>query len=146
MKYHTSISLFAISLVLFLIEQFSGVDIVVAIYNLHNSTFDKLIPLFVITTAGLVFDYVKYLLRKKDLEKELVYHETMIGVNHLVRNLQNKFMIINASESIKKEFGEDIIDILNQSSLEVELILEKLSQLEEITPNRIKNISFSNVQ
>lgn len=146
MKFHTSTVLFAISLSLFIIEKITGIDVVVLMYDFHSTFFDKMLPVVVITTAGLIIDYIKYLLQRKEHEKTLIYKQTMVGMNHLVRNLQNSFMIINTSDAIKKEFGNDIIDLLNQSSREVELILEKLSQLEEITPSTIKKISFSNVK
>lgn len=80
-----------------------------------------------------------------EAEKRELYYETMLGVNHLVRNLQNNFSIINTSEAIKEEFGNDIIELLNESSSEVENIISQLTQLENLDPELVKKISSSNV-
>ena len=79
--------------------------------------------------------YVKKieLIRQQEEEKNLIYQETMSGVNHLLRNLQNNFTVINASESIKEEFGDDMLELLNDSSKEVEEIIARLSKLETVS-------------
>ena len=65
--------------------------------------FNRGLALFAIwTSAILTVQYVKKieLIRRQEEEKNLIYQETMSGVNHLLRNLQNNFTVINASESI----------------------------------------------
>jgi len=103
------------------------------------------ISILLIAFGGFA-DYHTNVLLKKESEKKRLYYEIMSGMNHLVRNLQNNFSIINSSESIKKEFGEDIITLLNQSSKEVENILTQLTELENLDPELVKKIASSNVK
>ncbi|MCP4076679.1 MAG: hypothetical protein GY744_10910 [Gammaproteobacteria bacterium] len=103
------------------------------------------ISILLIAFSGFA-DYHTNILLKKESEKKRLHYEIMLGMNHLVRNLQNNFSIINSSESIKKEFGEDTIKLLNQSSKEVGDILAQLTELENLDPELIKKIASSNVR
>ncbi|KZW99004.1 hypothetical protein JL49_20120 [Pseudoalteromonas luteoviolacea] len=71
-------------------------------------------------------ELTKHAALEKELEKITVYQETISGVNHLVRNLQSNFLIINHSEKLQDDLGEEVIDALNQSSREVFEILDKV--------------------
>ncbi|MCI5145838.1 MAG: hypothetical protein D3923_09985 [Candidatus Electrothrix sp. AR3] len=92
---------------------------------------------------GLCGDYIRHLFRKREQQKVQVYKQTIFSINHLVRNLQSKFVIISNSESIQKEFGSEIVELLNQSSQEIENTLEQLALLNDINPEMIKQLAFS---
>lgn len=143
MKY--TLLLTIVSLTLFLIERSINLDLVVWLYNKHNTLFDRGLPCVVFITIGLILDFLRFLLKRKEREKIAVYYETMSGVNHLLRNLQNHLQIINASDSLEKEFGKETIGLLNESSQEVEDIISRLSHLKTINPEIIKEIAYSNV-
>lgn len=86
------------------------------------------------------------ILLEQEIEKFAIYRQTITGVNHLVRNLQNNFQLINHSKSFKNEFGEETVKLLNQSSKEVTEILEQLENLEDVSVDSISRVTFSNVK
>ncbi|AOT10050.1 hypothetical protein [Pseudoalteromonas luteoviolacea] len=103
----------------------------------------------ILACALLTIKYFSELTKQVALEKELekiqIYRETIAGVNHLVKNLQSNFLIINHSEKLKEDLGEETIHALNASSREVRDILDKLGELEDVTPEVISDIAYSNV-
>ena len=141
MKYTLSSALLVLSLEL--LEYYFGHEITDILHK-DNILYDLLIALPFLLIGGFI-DYTIMKRKEKETEKKRLYYETMLGVNHLVRNLQNNFSIINTSEAIKEEFGEDIIELLNKSSSEVDSIISQLTQLENLDPELIKKISSSNV-
>jgi hypothetical protein len=141
MKYTIISTLFIISFEI--IEYFYGHDITDFLHQ-DNLIYDFLVAFPFILIGGFL-DFINKKHKKMEAEKRELYYETMLGVNHLVRNLQNNFSIINTSEAIKEEFGNDIIELLNESSSEVENIISQLTQLENLDPELVKKISSSNV-
>ena len=140
MKYKISTALFAISFVLFLIDFFLKVDLMVLLFGYHETFFTIMLPVFIFTGIGFAIDYVLYLLRKKEEEKNLIYRETIFGLNHLIRSLQSKFVMITDSEAVKNELGCDLIELLKESSKEIESILDKLTELKKADFETVKKI------
>ncbi len=140
MKRKTTAILFAISFVLFLIELFFHVDLIVLLFSSHETIFDIMLPVFIFTGIGLAVDYVHYLLLKKDEEKNKLYRETVFGMNHLVRSLQSKFVMIMDSEVVQQEFGNDLVELLQQSTHDIEEILNKLTMLSKADSEIVRNI------
>ena len=96
--------------------------------------------------ASKYFTQIKnQILLEQEIEKLAIYRQTIVGVNHLVRNLQNNFQLINHSKSFKNEFGEETVKLLNQSCKEVTEILERLENLEDVSVDSISRVAFSNV-
>jgi hypothetical protein len=140
MKYKTTIVLFTISFILFLIELFFHIDLMVFLFSLHGTILDVMLPIFIFTGIGFGADYIQYILRKKEIEKNQLYRETIFGMEHLVRSLQSRFFMITDSEAVQKEFGNDIIQLLKQSSQDIEGILDKLKMLNTANPKAVRNI------
>ncbi|MCF2858500.1 hypothetical protein L1286_13515 [Pseudoalteromonas sp. SMS1] len=118
--------------------------------ELWKVLFNRGIALLAIWSCALLTikyfnELIKHTALEKELEKISVYRETISGVNHLVRNLQSNFLIINHSPNLKHDLGEEVIEALNQSSREVCEILDKLGDLDEVTPEVISEIAYSNV-
>lgn len=143
MKYQTSAVLCAVLCVTFLLEIFFKVDLVLMLFSCHNhKTFllDAILPVLFVAGAGLIVDYMLYALKKKEAEKDIFFRQTIFGMNHLVRSLQSKFVMITDSEAVKKEFGDDLVKIFNQSSEDIENILNKLAELGKADPEIVKEI------
>ena len=146
MKYTYTISFFTISFILLVIEIATGFDVIEYLYTLHTTFLDRGLPLAVTIALGLIIDLVKAALKTKEQEKIAVFRETIAGSNHLLRNLMNNMQLIHISESVKEEFGEDVIQSIRESTSEVENIISALSKLQKISPQTINDISFSNVK
>ena len=56
-------------------------------------------------------------------------------------DLMNSMIILSASESVQKEFGDDITGIIKRNIRKMEEVLEALTGLKEITPEMIREIS-----
>lgn len=140
MKCKTSAVLFAVSFILFLIELFFKIDLMVLLFSYHETFLDAMLPVFIFTGIGFAVDYVLHLLKRKELEKNQLYQETVFGMNHLVRSLQSKFIMITESEAVKKELGCDLIELLRESSEDIEKILDKLTDLNKADSETVKEI------
>jgi hypothetical protein len=144
MRYTTALSCLCIAVFILIIDLLCKTNLMTFCDCKCKCVFSSsLLPLLLLTGAGLLGDYIQHLLRKRELQKVQVYKQTIFGINHLVRNLQSKFIIISNSESIKKEFGTEIVDLLNQSSKEMENTLEQLALLKEVSPEMIQELAFS---
>jgi predicted Zn-ribbon and HTH transcriptional regulator len=140
MKCKTSAVLFAVSFILFLIELFFKIDLMVLLFSYHETFLDAMLPVFIFTGIGFAVDYVLHLLKRKESEKNQLYQETVFGMNHLVRSLQSKFIMITESEAVKKELGCDLIELLRESSEDIEKILDKLTDLNKADSETVKEI------
>ena len=90
-----------------------------------------------------MIDYAAEINRRKEQEKILVYQAAVKGANNVLRNLMHNMQILSGSEAVRKEFGSDLIGILEHSIQEGEQILTHLSGLTDITPQLIQEISES---
>lgn len=140
MKCKTSAVLFAVSFILFLIEFFFKIDLMVLLFSYHETFLDIMLPVFIFTGIGFAADYVLHLLQRKESEKDRLYRETVFGMNHLMRSLQSKFVMLTESEAVKKELGCDLIELLRESSEDIEKILDKLTDLNKADFETVKKI------
>jgi hypothetical protein len=140
MKCKISVILFSVSFALSLIELFFKVDLIVLLFNYHETFLDIMLPVFVFTGIGFTVDYTLHLLQRKEREKELLYRKTIFGINHLVRSLQSRFVMIAESEAVKKELGCDLIELLRESSEDIENVLDKLTELTKADSETVKEI------
>jgi hypothetical protein len=107
----------------------------------HHKTFvDVGLLFFVFAGISLGIDYTCHILRKKEAEKILLYRKTVFGMNHLVRSLQSRFVMIADSDAVKKEFGHDLVELLKKSSGDIESILDKLADLNKADPEIVRDI------
>ncbi len=106
----------------------------------HETVVDVALFFFVFAGISLGVDYTCHILQKKEAEKILLYRKTVFGMNHLVRSLQSRFVMIADSDAVKKEFGHDLIDLLKKSSDDIESILDKLTELNKADPEIVRDI------
>lgn len=52
------------------------------------------------------------------------YNATMRAANQLMRDLMNSMIILSASESVQKEFGDDLTGIIKDNIRKMERVLE----------------------
>lgn len=143
MKFKFTLLFFIISSLLFGGEVVFDYDFVEFIYTLHNTLLDQCLSVAVFAVLGLVIDYIVGIKKKKEQEKVEAYNATMRATNQLLRDLMNNMIILSASESVQKEFGDDITGIMKNNIHQIEEVLESLTGLEEITPEMIRAISES---
>ena len=129
----------------FFTELIFHVNIVSFLQKFEIYRIDELFPAIIFPLIGFLTDYRIKLIKKKELEKLIVYRETLYGMNHLLRNVMNHCNIIEISETIEKEFGPEIKQQIKKDIKEVENIIQKLSELENLHPNSIRSLSVSNV-
>lgn len=143
MKYKFTFSLFIISFTLFLIEICTRFDAVEYLYKIHNTVFDRFLPVVLFSLIGMLCDYVVRLKQKKEREKILTYRATVRSANYLLRNVMSSMQLLSESQSVREEFGDESIELMRKSMRESEEILVQLQTLKEITPQLIKEVSDS---
>jgi hypothetical protein len=141
MKYKFTFSLFFISFTLFLIEICTRFDAVEYLYKIHNTVFDRFLPVVLFSLIGMLCDYVVRLKQKKEREKILTYRATVRSANYLLRNVMSSMQLLSESQSVREEFGDESIELMRKSMREIEEILVQLQTLKEITPQLIKEVS-----
>jgi ABC-type protease/lipase transport system fused ATPase/permease subunit len=142
-KFKATVIFLAVSVILIATESFFGFDAFEATLNYSSKLTSICLTVIHFFVIGMIFDCIRHVSTKKDLEKNVVYRQTIFELNHLMRNLQSKFIIINNSESTRNEFGKETVSLLNQSSKDIEEILDKLALLDDVTPESIKKICRS---
>lgn len=95
---------------------------------------------------GASIDFYLAYKSKKEAEKVAIYMETLHSISYHLRNLLNNMQLMKISESIKSEFGEDIIEMLQKTEDETVKVLKELKLLSNITPENIKEIAERNIQ
>ncbi len=143
MKFKFTFSLFTISLALFLIEIFIHFDVVEYIYKIHNTIFDRFLPVVIFSLIGMLCDYVVSLKNKKEQEKILTYRATVRSANYLLRNVMSSMQLLSESRSVREEFGDESIEHMKNSMQEIEEILVQFHELKEINPQTIKEVADS---
>jgi hypothetical protein len=141
MKFRFTLLFFVLAGLMFICEVVFNCDLIKLIYTLHNGALDRCVSVAFLGVTGLVIDYVADIKRKKEREKVAAYNATMRAANQLLRDLMNSMMILSASESVQKEFGDDIAEIIKRNIKKMEEVLEALTSLKEITPEMIREIS-----
>ena len=143
MKYKFTFSLFTISSTLFLIEIFTHFDVVEYIYRIHNTIFDRFLPVVIFSLIGMLCDYVVRLKSKKEQEKILTYRATVRSANYLLRNVMSSMQLLSESQSVREEFGDESVKLMRNSMQEIEEILVQLHELKVINPQTIKDVADS---
>ncbi|MDU9048059.1 MAG: hypothetical protein Q3M30_04370 [Candidatus Electrothrix sp. Rat3] len=138
MKYKFTFSLFFLSFTLFLIEIITHFDIMEYVHKIHNTVFERFLPVVLFSLIGMLCDYVVRLKQKKDREKVLTYRATVRSANYLLHNVMSSMQLLSESQSVRKEFGDESIELMRNSMQEIEEILVRLQELKEITPQLIK--------
>jgi rubrerythrin len=124
----------------FLAGAFFKVDLMTLLSS-HHETFPDIALLFLVFAGiSIGIDHTCHLLQKKEAEKILLYRKTVFGMNHLVRSLQSKFVMIADSDAVKKEFGDDLVELLKKSSDDIESILDKMAELNKADPEIVRDI------
>ncbi|MCI5142808.1 MAG: hypothetical protein D3909_13995 [Candidatus Electrothrix sp. ATG1] len=141
MKFRFTLLFFVVSVLLFMGEVVFNYDLIEFIYTLHSSTLDRCVSVSVFVVIGLMIDYIINVKHKKEREKVATYNAVMRTANQLMRDLMNSMVLLSASESVQKEFGNDINGIIANNIAKMEEVLEALTGLEEITPEMIREIS-----
>jgi len=131
----------AVSVLLFTGEVVFDFDLIEFLYKLHSGTLDRCVSVAVFVVIGLLIDYIVSIKHKKEWEKVAAYNAAMRATNQLMRDLMNSMVILSASKSVQKEFGDDIAGIIKKNIKKMEEVLEALTGLEEITPEMIREIS-----
>ncbi|MCG8527979.1 MAG: hypothetical protein MI748_16470 [Opitutales bacterium] len=144
-KFKNTLALSILAVTAFCVEVLTNTDLIKWVYDLHNNALDLTIPSIPLILLGINLDLISSLIRRKDREKTKLYRETMLGVNHLIRNLQNQLQILDHFETKSPE-EEKFIELLREDSQQVESILKQLSDLKNLDPELVKAISSSNVK
>ena len=144
-KFKNTLALSILAVTAFCVEVLTNTDLIKWVYDLHNNALDLTIPSIPLILLGINLDLISSLIRRKDREKTKLYRETMLGVNHLIRNLQNQLQILDHFETKSPE-EEKFIELLREDSQQVESILKQLSDLKNLDPDLVKAISSSNVK
>lgn len=144
-KFKNTLALSILAVTAFCVEVLTNTDLIKWVYDLHNNALDLTIPSIPLILLGINLDLISSLIRRKDREKTKLYRETMLGVNHLIRNLQNQLQILDHFETKSPE-EEKFIELLREDSQQVESILKQLSDLKNLDPELVKAISSSNVR
>ena len=143
MKFRVTLLFFVLSGLMFAGEVVLDCDFIEFVHTLHNTMLDRCVSAVIFVVTGLLIDYIISIKRKKEQEKMAAYNAAMRAANQLMRDLMNNMMILSESESVQKEFGDDITGIINKNIRKMEEVLEALTGLKEITPEMIREISES---
>ncbi|MCI5165775.1 MAG: hypothetical protein D3903_06690 [Candidatus Electrothrix sp. GM3_4] len=141
MKFRFTLLFFVLSTLMFIGEVVLDYDLIKFLYTLHSIMVDRCVFVALLCVTGLVIDYIIHIKQKKEREKVAAYNATMRAANQLMRDLMNNMIILSASESVQKEFGDDITEIIKNNIRKMEEVLEALTGLKEITPEMIREIS-----
>ena len=143
MRFRFTLFFLILSSLMFVGEVIFNCDLIKVIYAIHNSVLDRSIFVFILVAIGFVTDYIIGIKKRKEREKVVAYNAAMRAANQLLRDLMNSMVILSASESVRKEFGDDITEIMKENIETMEGVLEALTGLKEITPEMIRAISES---
>ncbi len=146
MKIKFTVIFIVISTILFLIETTFDFDLIEYIFTMHSSILDNFLPVAIFSCIGIVIDYIIEIKRRKEREKILAYRATIKGTSHVLRSLMNNMLLLFESEAVRKEFGTDLIGILENSIHEGEEILTHLSELTDINSQTIKEVAEANLR
>ncbi|MDU9048663.1 MAG: hypothetical protein Q3M30_07410 [Candidatus Electrothrix sp. Rat3] len=141
MKFRFTFLFFLLSSLMFIGEVVLDCDLIKFINMVHSVMVDRCVSVVIFGVTGLVIDYIIHIKQKKEREKVAAYNATMRAANQLMRDLMNSMIILSASESVQKEFGDDLTGIIKDNIRKMERVLEGLTSLKEITPEMIREIS-----
>ncbi|MCI5132136.1 MAG: hypothetical protein D3904_11600 [Candidatus Electrothrix sp. EH2] len=134
---------FALSSLSFLAEIVFNCDLIKFIYTLRSTMLDRCVSVAVLAVTGLVIDYIISIKHKKEREKAAAYNAAVRTANHLLRGVMSSMIVLSEAKSVQEEFGGDITEIMKENIEKIEVVLDELTGLKEITPEMIKEISES---
>ena len=141
MKFRFTLLFSALSFLLFTGEVIYDCDLIRLLYTLHSTMLDRCLSVAMLAVTGLVIDYIVNIKDKKEREKVGAYNAAMRAANQLMRDLMSSMILLSASESVQQEFGNDLSGIIAKNIQKMEEVLEALTELKEITPEMIREIS-----
>jgi hypothetical protein len=114
---------------------------------------DRALAVFVIWTTAIItikwraseqqlFGYFKE--AEKEQEKKQIYYATMSGAQHITNNLLNGLKLVEMEINNHPEFDKEVSDLFDGMLDEANTLMKKLSNVEHIDAESIKNSVTSN--
>ena len=88
---------------------------------------------------GLFADYQTKKILKSEREKRIVFHATVSASQHILNNLLNHMQYFKIKMDESDSFDEETTRLFNESLTDAEELVIKLSTVEELTEDRIKD-------
>lgn len=101
---------------------------------------------FIIVTSMLLFFLIKRANNKialRELEKQNLFATTMRAVHHILNNFLNKMMYFKEYARDSHALDEKTIDLFNDVILETSNNLKQLSEIKDVTDDKIENAVFN---
>ena len=88
---------------------------------------------------GLFADYETKKILKSEREKRIVFHAAVSASQHILYNLLNHMQYFKIKIDESDAFDEETTRLFNESLADAKELVIKLSSVEELTEERIKN-------
>ena len=88
---------------------------------------------------GLFADYQTKKILKSEREKHTVFHATVSASQHILNNLLNNMQYFKLKIDESKDFDKETSELFQQSIEGAEELVKKLSSVDELTKDKIKD-------
>ena len=88
---------------------------------------------------GLYADYQTKKILKTEREKRIVFHATVSASQHILNNLLNNMQYFKLKIDDSSDFDKETSELFQQSIADAEELVKKLSSVEELTEDKIKD-------
>lgn len=95
--------------------------------------------IFLVVCFGLFADYQTKKILKLEREKYIVYHATVSASQHILNNLLNHMQYFKIKIDESNSLDEETTTLFNESLADAEKLVIKLSTVEELTEDKIKD-------
>ncbi|MDH3976207.1 MAG: hypothetical protein OEV42_18195 [Deltaproteobacteria bacterium] len=104
-----------------------------------NELWMRIIIIILFLSFGIYADYQTKKLLKKEEEKERIYFATVRSTQHILNNLLNQLQILRIEADNNPDFNKEIKLLFEGSLKEGQLMVKRLSSIEELTEENIRN-------
>ncbi len=96
---------------------------------------------FIVIAFGVFADFHsnQNLMKEKQLEALNIYRSTLFGTHQIVNDLLQQMQIIKEEALKSNDFDKEFIEFLDRSINDASELLEKLSNVDDITSQNIKS-------
>ena len=104
-----------------------------------NELWMRTVIIILLVSFGIFVDYFmkKLVIKEKELEKARIYSSMLYATHHILNNLLNQIQLIRLEAHRSKDFDKSMIKYYDNAILEASDLLDKLSNVEEITGENI---------
>ena len=104
-----------------------------------NGLWMRTVIIILLVSFVIFVDYFmkKLVIKEKELEKARIYSSMLYATHHILNNLLNQIQLIRLEAHRSKDFDKSMIKYYDNAILEASDLLDKLSNVEEITGESI---------